>query len=88
MAEPVKLRGLMNLLINNRRYRAGDLIELDAEHAQRLIDAGSAIPYEVTPPRARARPLTAEPGLPGLSSDGDPDALVGKAPKRRRRALR
>lgn len=34
---------------------------------------------------AKAQPMTAEPGMPGESTTGDPDELIGKVPKRGRR---
>lgn len=83
--EPTVLRALQWLLVKNRLYKKGDRILTDPETANALIEAGSAIPYEDPPLSARAVRATAEAGLPGMSSDGDPNALVGKLTKHSRR---
>jgi hypothetical protein len=46
------------------------------------IEAGSAawIDDEETTKPPKAKRMTAQPGRTGLSSDGDPEALVGRIP--------
>lgn len=81
----VALRSLRYMIVDNQRYAPGDRMNVSPEKAKALLDAGSAIFYEANAPKVRARPVTAQAGLPGRASDGDPDALVGKLPKRSRR---
>lgn len=73
----------MALIVEGRRYMPGERIIASPETEKALLEAGSAFFMQELPRhRPRARAVTAEPGLPGLASDGDPDALVGKLTRR------
>ena len=84
-----KLIAKLPVLYASMQYRRGDVLPATR---QALVDAwlesgAAAWVDEDAPAKApapKAEPVTAEPGLAGASSDGDPQALVGKAPKRTR----
>lgn len=78
------------VLLASIQYKAGDALPCTNEElVAAWIECGSAVwvDEDQTPeaPAPKARPAAAEAGLPGLSSDGDPDALVGKVPARQRK---
>ena len=71
----------------------GQLPSEDQIMVEAWIEAGSAAwsdDEETKIAPAIARSVTAQPGMPGLSSDGDPDALIGRIPDRpeRKRSTR
>ena len=79
------LKARLPVLVGCTQYRAGD--ELPAHNAglvQAWLENGVAYWDGVEPKKAapKAVPAAAEPGLGGKSSDGDPEALVGKIPKK------
>ena len=84
-----KLIAKLPVLYASTQYRRGDALPTTK---QALVDAwlksgAAAWAEEDAPakePKPKATPVTAEPGLGGSSTDGDPEALVGKAPKRGR----
>lgn len=89
------LKATRPVLLCNTQYRAGDTLPADNElMVEAWLEAGSAVwtDEEETAPEeaAKAVPVTAPPGQPGLSSDGDPDALIGRIPDKppRKRSTR
>lgn len=69
-----------------KQYGTGDKLPTsDPVMLQAWLNAGSAEWQEEEPaPKkkaAKAVPVTAEPGMPGISQTGDPDDLIGKIPK-------
>lgn len=83
-----KLRAKLPVLYASRQYGIGDALPgTDSRLVDAWLESGAAewvddeddTPTQKPP---KAKPVTAEPGMPGKSSDGDPDALVGKVPKR------
>lgn len=82
------LRAKLPILYASKQYRVGDALPAGNEAlVTAWLESGAAYWDEVEShekaPKATLE--TAEPGLPGKSSDGDPEALVGKAPKRGRK---
>ena len=76
-----------SILFENKIYSPGDVLPA---HNQGMVEAwlnaGTAvwIDDETTKTKAKARPKTAEPGLPGVavtSESEDGDNLAGKVPK-------
>ena len=83
------LKAKLPVLYASRQYRPGDTLPVtNALLVDAWLESGAAqwvdedTPIKKAP---KAKPATAEAGLPGKSSDGDPEALVGKVPKRGRR---
>ena len=81
------LRAKLPILYASTQYGVGD--ELPAHNADLVaawLESGAAywdgVESRAEAPKAKA--VTAEAGLGGNSSDGDPEALVGKVPKRGR----
>ena len=89
------LKAMLPVLYASRQYRPGDTLPVtNARLVDAWLESGAAEwaddedkPIKKAP---KAKPVTAEAGLPGKSSDGDPEALVGKVPKRgpRKRAIK
>jgi hypothetical protein len=83
------LKAKLPVLYASRQYRPGDTLPVtNARLVDAWLESGAAqwADDEDKPRKApKAKPATAEAGLPGKSSDGDPEALVGKVPKRGRR---
>ena len=83
------LTAKLPVLYASRQYRPGDTLPVtNARLVDAWLESGAAQwaddedkPIKKAP---KAKPATAEAGLPGKSSDGDPEALVGKVPKRGR----
>lgn len=74
----------MPILHCSKQYRVGDALPAGNEAlVDAWIESGAAFWDEVDvhekAPKAKA--VVAEPGLSGKSSDGDPEALIGKVPK-------
>ena len=89
------LKATRPVLLRNTQYRTGDTLPADNElMVEAWLEAGSAVwtDEDETAPEeaAKAVPVTAPPGQPGLSSDGDPDALIGRVPDKppRKRSTR
>ena len=83
------LRAKMPVLYQSRQYGTGDTLPVtNTALVNAWLESGAAewADEDTTEPKkaVKARPVTAEPGLAGKSSDGDPEALVGKVPKRTR----
>ena len=79
------LKATRPVLLCNTQYEAGDTLPADNDRlVEAWLEAGSAVwkDEEQAAPEepAKAVPVTAPPGQPGLSSDGDPDALIGRIP--------
>lgn len=77
------------VLYRSRQYGAGDRLPAnDPAMVDAWLEAGSAVwedeDKQTAPQPAKATPKSAPAGLPGHSSDGDPDALIGKVPPRGR----
>ena len=83
------LKAKLPVLYASRQYRPGDTLPVtNALLVDAWLESGAAqwVDDEDKPRKApKAKPAAAEAGLPGRSSDGDPEALVGKVPKRGRR---
>lgn len=82
------LTAKLPVLYASRQYRPGDTLPVtNARLVDAWLESGAAqwADDEDKPRKApKAKQATAEAGLPGKSSDGDPEALVGKVPKRGR----
>ena len=83
------LKAKLPVLYRSKQYRAGDTLPADdVAMVEAWIEAGSAalVDDEESAPEkpAKAKPASATAGMPGLSSDGDPDALIGRIPARGR----
>lgn len=73
------------VIYRDRQFKPGDKVPPDTEMISEWEKAGSVtehIPKKVAP---KAKLTTAEPGRPAKASSGDPDALLGKIPKRGRK---
>lgn len=83
------LKALVSILYRSTLYGVGDQLPSDdTSMVDAWIEAGSAVwsdDEETTSTAAIAKSVTAQPGMPGMSSDGDPDALIGRVPKRGRK---
>ena len=80
------LKARTPILFRSTLYGVGDSLPVDDQSmVNAWIEAGSAAwsdDEEIKIAPAIARSVTAQPGMPGLSSDGDPDALIGRVPAR------
>lgn len=80
-----KLIAAQYILHGAKYYAPGEeLSTKDAELMQCWLLSGAARLVKTEEPakkKGKATLQTAEPGLPGKSSDGDPEALTGKVPK-------
>ena len=78
------LKARTPILYRSTLYGVGDSLPVDDQSmVNAWIEAGSAAwsdDEEIKIAPAIARSVTAQPGMPGLSSDGDPDALIGRVP--------
>jgi len=82
------LRAKLPILHSSKQYRVGDALPAGNEAlVSAWLESGAAYWDEVESHKKapKATLATAEPGLPGRSSDGDPEALVGKKPVRKRK---
>lgn len=89
------LTAKLPVLYASRQYRPGDNLPVtNAMLVDAWLESGAAqwADNEDKPTKKapKAAPVTAEVGLPGKSSDGDSEALVGKVPKtpQRRRSVK
>ena len=81
------LRAKLPILYASRQYRVGDVLPAGNDSlVSAWLESGAAFWEEVEAhePAPKARLVTAEPGLPGKASDGDPDALVGKRTRKKK----
>ena len=83
----MKLIATRPVLIGCTQYRAGDQLPVTNKALVKAwIAAGSAVCScceEQAAPEEKPKAVPVAPaGLPGKSSDGDPDALIGKVPQR------
>lgn len=79
----MKLTAMLPVLYRSVQYEAGDVLPADDQATVAAwIEAGSAkwLEDEEAKTAPKAKPVTAQPGLTGLSSDGDHEALVGRIP--------
>ena len=80
----MSLRAKLPILYMSRQYRIGDILPANNERmVQAWVNSGAAFwdTVESQKKAPKATLATAEPGLPGRSSNGDPEALVGKVSK-------
>ena len=87
------LRAKLPILHHSNQYRVGDALPAgDSALVNAWLESGAAFwdEVDVHDKAPKAKMMTAEAGLPGKSSDGDPEALVGKVPKtpQRRRSVK
>lgn len=78
------LRAKAPILYASRQYRVGDALPgADEKLVEAWLATGVAYwdEVDVHAPAPKARPVS-DLGTPGKSSDGDPDAKVGKVPQR------
>lgn len=84
------LTAMLPVLYRSTQYEPGDTLPADdAALVEAWLEAGSAKwlqDIDEAQPAQKAKLAMAEPGKPGLSSDGDPEALVGKPASRKRRS--
>lgn len=92
-----RLLALAHIQVGFAQYKPGDFLPADRQDdTAAWIEAGTAmwVPEDYHPPSGvAARPVTAEPGLPGIAVGGKltGNDLVGKIPEtveRRRRKCR
>ena len=82
------LRAILPVLYRSVQYRPGDALPADNQPTvEAWLEFGAAKwidDEEITKAKEapKAEMVSEEPGMEGISSDGDPDALVGKVPKR------
>lgn len=76
------------VLYRSTQYRAGDRLPADNQDmVSAWLEYGSAEwkNDDEEPTKApKAEPIAPPEGKPGISSDGDPDARVGRVPKKGR----
>ncbi len=81
------LKATRPVLYRSTQYRTGDALPADNEQmVAAWLEYGSAVwaeedETETATAAPKGKLVTAMPGQPGLSSDGDPNALVGKVPE-------
>lgn len=73
------------VLYLDRQYQPGDKAPQDAEMLEEWKISGSVTEQNPKKDAPKAELMTAEPGRPAKASSGDPDALLGKPPKRGRK---
>lgn len=80
------LKSTRPVLYRSKQYNTGDALPADdMAMVEAWLEAGSAVlvsDEEIETEKPKAKPASAMAGLPGLSSDGDPDALIGRVPAR------
>lgn len=79
-----KLVAIAPILYKAFQYEVGDVLPDDTPMTETWLENRAAVWKEddEQPKKApKAIPMTAEPGMPGLSTTGNPDDLVGKIPK-------
>ena len=79
------LKAILPVLYRSNQYRPGDVLPADnREMVDAWLVAGSAVwqDEDAIPAAApKAKRATASPGTTGISSDGDPEARVGRLPE-------
>ena len=81
----MRLTAILPVLYRSRQYKPGDTLPgTDEATVTAWLESGAArwIDEESVKHAPKAQLTTAEPGKPGKSSDGNPDALIGKVPER------
>lgn len=78
------LKAVLPVLYRSTQYRPGDTLPADnRDMVEAWLAAGSAV-WQNEDARPKAPPkgkrVTAPPGTTGISSDGDPEARVGRLP--------
>jgi hypothetical protein len=83
---------MIPVLYCSRQYKTGDALPAtDKALVDAWIEAGSAIwidDEEIPAVRAKAIPASVPAGIYGRSSDGDPEAVMGRVPVKGVRARR
>ena len=86
------LTAMHPVLYRSHQYSAGDALPGDdAATVAAWLEAGSAawLDEEASDqPAPKAFAAVAQPGRTGISSDGDPEALVGRVPARTAEAIK
>ena len=89
-----KLIAKQSILFESKLYSPGaELPTKNADMVKAWLDAGTAVwvEDETNNTKAKARPKTAEPGLPGdvvVSESENGDNLAGKVPKTAKRSTK
>lgn len=80
MSNERKFVARMPVLYLAHQYSAGDELPTNNQTMMEAWIASGAAAWveETTSTSAKAKPATAPSGMFGISSDGDPDALVGR----------
>lgn len=81
-----KLIAKLPVLYASTQYKRGDALPANKQDMiNAWLKSGAAVWVEEDAPKKAPAPkataVTAEPGLGGSSTDGDPEALVGKVTK-------
>jgi len=78
------LVAMRSVLYRSTQYEVGEALPADNQAmVSAWLEAGSAVwkdEDEETAPPPKAKRVTAPPGTQGISSDGDPEARVGRIP--------
>lgn len=85
------LTARLPVLYLSRQYRPGDeLPATDSALVDAWLESGAAYwaDDEDTQTAPKVTAAAAEAGMPGKSSDADPEALVGKVPPRKKRTAK
>ena len=80
----MKILATRSVLYRSTQYRAGDVLPADnVIMVEAWLNAGSAVKVEDEETRdvPKAIPVAPPEGKAGTSSDGDPEARVGRVPK-------
>lgn len=77
------LIAVIPILYKATQYEVGDVLPEDTAMTDTWLERGAAVWKEdgQIKPAPKATPVTAEPGVTGLSATGNPEDLVGKVPK-------
>ena len=79
------LTARLPVLYRSTQYEPGDALPADnAALVEAWLESGAAVwlDDEAVAEAPKAKAVVAQPGLAGKSSDGDPEALVGRVPER------
>lgn len=79
------LRAKLPILYRSKQYEVGNALPADdSALVEAWLESGAAVwlDDEAVTEAPKAKPAAAQPGLTGKSSDGDPEALVGRVPER------
>lgn len=77
------LKARLPILYCSAQYGVGDALPAgNAALVEAWLESGAAVwlDDEAATEAPKAKPAAAQPGITGKSSDGDPEALVGRVP--------